>query len=235
MSKQKKEILNTNNSQSLKQQIKAQELKQLPVNVNETADIEMKLAEGEFEKENNAASKNLFSLKNIEEENKNTRKYSILSEQTSNINEFKKSEKNVEQAENETNLENNLLSKTSAENLNINNIILFNKCKLEEIGITFTLPGCEIDLKENGSEVNLDANNLEEYINLIFKTLCFEGIGEAVKAFKKGFNLVFPIKSLRCFHSFEISELICGANSEAWNEQVLVDAIVPNYGYDKNW
>lgn len=118
--------------------------------------------------------------------------------------------------------------------IDLENKLLINNCKLEDMGITFILPGNEINLKENGSEITLDAYNLEEYVNLIYKTLCFEGISESVKAFKTGFNLVFPLKSMRCFHSFEISELICGANADAWEEQILYDSVVPNYGYNKN-
>ncbi len=117
---------------------------------------------------------------------------------------------------------------------NLKNFLLYDNCKLEDIGINFTLPGYDINLKKNGSEINLDIDNLEEFINLIFKKICFEGISESIIAFKKGFNLVFPIKSLRCFHSFEISELICGANFEVWNEKILYDCVLPNYGYDKN-
>ncbi len=117
----------------------------------------------------------------------------------------------------------------------LNNILLYNNCKLEDVGITFNLPGYEnIYLKENGGEILLNANNFEEYINLIFNTLCFEGISESIKAFKNGFNLVFPIKSLKCFHSFEICEHICGSFNDIWTKEVLLDAVLPNHGYDKN-
>lgn len=118
--------------------------------------------------------------------------------------------------------------------VDLNNILLYNNCRLDEIGINFTLPGYDIELKEKGSETLLNAYNLEEYINLIFKCLCFEGISESVKSFKKGFNLVFPIKSMRCFHSYEVYEYICGSYQEEWNESILMEAILPNHGYDKN-
>jgi len=220
LSNYKKLILKSNNDSSLSISIQAKKAEESNQYAAEKADIEMKICDDV--QENNLTSKKNFSSENIEKENKNTNNFSLSSKENqaakvaaadSNINEIKKS-----------NEENN--------SCDLNNLILYNKCKIEDIGITFILPGCGMELKENGSELSLDAYNIEEYINLIFKTVCFEGISEAVKAFKKGFNLVFPIKALRCFHSFEISELICGATSEVWNQQLLFDAIVPNYGYD---
>ena len=128
----------------------------------------------------------------------------------------------------------NKLENNQQDNFNLENKLLYNSTKIKDIGITFILPGYEdIELKPNGSDILLDAVNLEEYINLVFKTLCFEGINDSVKAFKKGFSLVFPIKSLRCFHSSEISDLLCGGNMETWNQDILTNAVVPNHGYDK--
>mmetsp|Transcript_3284 Transcript_3284/g.2238 ORF Transcript_3284/g.2238 Transcript_3284/m.2238 type:complete len:173 (+) Transcript_3284:410-928(+) len=56
-----------------------------------------------------------------------------------------------------------------------------------------------------------------------------------VGAFKKGFNSIFPLESLRAFStSSELEELVCGANvnDDEWtNLQALAHHIVPAHGY----
>jgi E3 ubiquitin-protein ligase TRIP12 len=117
----------------------------------------------------------------------------------------------------------------------LNNSILYNKTKLEDIGLSFVIPGYNhIDLKENGSDILVDASNLEEYLNLLFDALCYDGIKESVEAFKKGFCMVFPVSSLGCFSCEELTEILsCGLNDK-WDKDTLVENIVTNHGYDKN-
>jgi len=114
--------------------------------------------------------------------------------------------------------------------------IKYNNTRVDEIGITFVLPGYnQILLKPRGSEILLTIDNLEEYVTSLFDTLIGKGISTYINAFKKGFNLVFPIKNLRFFQSKELEEILCGSSSsEAWDYETLVDNIIPNHGYDKS-
>jgi len=112
--------------------------------------------------------------------------------------------------------------------------VKYNNTRVDEIGITFVLPGYnDILLKPAGSEVLLTIDNLEEYVNKLFDNVIGKGISQYINEFKKGFNIVFPIKNLKCFQSKELEEILCGSTSEAWDYETLLDNIVPNHGYDK--
>ena len=87
---------------------------------------------------------------------------------------------------------------------------------------------------EDGHNILLSAENIENYINLLTNSFCYEGIKDSVNAFKNGFNIVFPYTSLNCFSSEELSEYLCGNSREEWDFETLCDNIMPNHGYDKN-
>lgn len=117
----------------------------------------------------------------------------------------------------------------------LNEKLLYNNIKIEDIGLNFVIPGYNhIELVEDGYNLIVDANNLEEYVNLILDSICFEGIKDSVEAFKKGFNIVFPITSLNCFSSEELEYVVCGSSNEVWNYDIIYDSIRTNHGYDKN-
>lgn len=107
--------------------------------------------------------------------------------------------------------------------------------QVEDIGLTFTLPGYnDVELTRCGSDRLVDINNLGEYVNLIFDKLCLEGPRPLVDAFKTGFNRVFDVNTLKCFTSQEIEEIICGCSNETWDNETLFENTVPNHGFDKN-
>lgn len=117
----------------------------------------------------------------------------------------------------------------------INDKILYNGTKVEEIGLTFNVPGYnQYELKTRGSDILVTINNLEEYLALTFDKLIFSGIDPLVKAFKKGFNKVFKIESLKCFTNKELEEIICGCEYDTWDYETLIENIIPSHGYEKN-
>jgi E3 ubiquitin-protein ligase TRIP12 len=117
----------------------------------------------------------------------------------------------------------------------MNTHLLYNKSKLEDLGINFVLPGYNyIELKEKGNDIILDACNIEEYVNLLLNSLCFEGVKVAIDAFKNGFSLLFPVSSLNFFSSDELCEILSAGNSEKWDEETLLQNILTNHGYDRN-
>ena len=116
--------------------------------------------------------------------------------------------------------------------INFDDIILYNKCKLSELDIYFTFPGYNhIELKQNGSDILLTMNNIEEYVNLIYDYLFFKGIDKIIKAFREGFNINFNIEKLKCFSSSEIEEFICGSLDTKWDKSILYDNLKPDHGY----
>jgi E3 ubiquitin-protein ligase TRIP12 len=124
---------------------------------------------------------------------------------------------------------------TEVEKTDYKNKLLYNNTKLEELEIPFVVPGySNLEMKENGENIMLNEDNIEEYLNLLLQSLCFYGIKDSINAFRKGFNLVFPVTNLNCFLSEELSEILCGSFVELWDFNTLKDSIIPNYGYDRN-
>lgn len=117
----------------------------------------------------------------------------------------------------------------------INNKVLYNGMNIEDVGLTFTVPGYpDNELKPRGSDILLNANNLEEYVSLSFDWICLSGIYPMIKAFKIGFNKVFNIESLKCFTNTELEEVICGCEDDLWDYENLTENIIPDHGLDKN-
>ena len=90
-------------------------------------------------------------------------------------------------------------------------------------------------MKINGSQEEVNLENLQEYIDLVMHYLFHETIKIQVQAFRKGFNSVFPVETLNSFSTqIELEDMICGVsrNNEEWtNAQRLADNIAPSYGY----
>ena len=122
----------------------------------------------------------------------------------------------------------------SDSNIDLEKSLLYNNKKISDIDFYFTLPGTNINLKQNGSEIQVNSYNFEEYINLVVEMVCRKGIEEYVLSFKCGFNQVFDINCLKCFQSSEIEEIFCGSSKDQWDYSTLMQNIIPNHGYDKN-
>ena len=117
--------------------------------------------------------------------------------------------------------------------INFDDIILYNKCKLSELDIYFTFPGYDINLKPDGDNILLTMNNIEEYINLIYDFIFFKGINALINSFKEGFNMNFDINKMQCFTSQEIEENICGSKEIKWEINNLYENLNPEHGYTK--
>ena len=84
----------------------------------------------------------------------------------------------------------NLLIKTILEkiykikrNTKDNEKILIDGKNLESLDIFFNCPWNEsIPLKENGENIILKDNNIDEYIYLVFKNLLIDGVKDIIKA-----------------------------------------------------
>jgi E3 ubiquitin-protein ligase TRIP12 len=165
--------------------------------------------------------------------------WDILLERPTNINSILKIDKDLGNAFNDFQ---KIIQQKKSFNLNqkyldndINDIIKYNNTKIEDIGLTFILPGYnDIELKRGGSDILVTIRNLEEYVSLVFDKLLLSGIKPFAEAFKNGFNKVFPIDNLKCFTSSELEEVICGCSQENWDYDLLSENIIPNHGYDKN-
>lgn len=113
--------------------------------------------------------------------------------------------------------------------------ILYKGTKIEELGITFVLPGYDdIELIENGKEKILSTDNLEEYIESIKEKLFYSDIiNKLSSSFVKGFNYIIRKDSFKAFTPLEIQENILTSKFIGWDEKTLLENIIPDHGYNK--
>jgi hypothetical protein len=125
-----------------------------------------------------------------------------------------------------------------SDNLSVNKIselteLRYNGHKIEDMEVYFTIPGyLDFPLVDNGENILVSADNLEEYVNSLYNSLLYAGIKDSLYSFRKGFELVFSLSSLECFSSSELVELF-SCHSE-WNYDMMYQHICPNHGYDKS-
>ena len=109
--------------------------------------------------------------------------------------------------------------------------------RIEDLSLVFTLPGYdEIEMKLDGKNEDVKLENLQEYIDLTMHYFFHETVKVQFQAFRKGFNQIFPVESLRPFsqNSMELEDIICGTqrNEEEWNSALkLSEFIVPAHGF----
>jgi len=89
---------------------------------------------------------------------------------------------------------------------------------IQDLCLDFTLPGYpDIELIENGSEVDVTNWNVEEYLKEIINFTIGKGVNKQIEAFRKGFNSVFPISNLSIFDNEELVLLFGGSENEDWS------------------
>ncbi|QIX01944.1 hypothetical protein AMS68_007461 [Peltaster fructicola] len=110
--------------------------------------------------------------------------------------------------------------------------IRVNDAKLDDLALDFTLPGYEkLELIENGSNIAVTMDNLDDYIEKVVDLTLGSGIRRQVKAFAAGFNQVFPFDALQAFTPDELVMLF-GRTSEDWTLETLMDSIKADHGYN---
>ncbi|ORX55454.1 hypothetical protein BCR36DRAFT_368192 [Piromyces finnis] len=103
---------------------------------------------------------------------------------------------------------------------------------IQDLCLDFTLPGFpDIELIENGSEVEVTNWNVEEYLKEIINFTIGKGVNKQIEAFRKGFNSVFPISNLSIFDNEELVLLFGGSESEDWSYENLINCIHADHGY----
>jgi len=108
---------------------------------------------------------------------------------------------------------------------------------VEDLGFYFNLPKYEdIELVRSGNNTQLVLDNVQEYIDLVLHSTFYECVNLQLQAFKKGFNSVLPLDSIRTFSTKgEIEDMICGQTMEEseWKDLgKLKMAIKPDHGFN---
>ncbi|KAN0062515.1 Ubiquitin fusion degradation protein 4 [Thecaphora frezii] len=101
---------------------------------------------------------------------------------------------------------------------------------LAGLALDFTVPGYpDIELHHGGQCETVDASNLDRYISEVLAITLDSGIKPAVRAFRQGFNLIFPITAMSSFTAEELVMLF-GNTEEDWSEATLMSSIKPDHG-----
>lgn len=118
---------------------------------------------------------------------------------------------------------------------------------IEELGLDFTLPGYDIELLPNGSQVSVTIDNVAVYLDKVIDMTLGRGVQRQVDAFRQGFTQVFPYSSLGSFTPDELVMLF-GRIEEDWSLEseltrnlsmpsltrftALMDALKADHGYN---
>ncbi|KAI0738636.1 hypothetical protein C8Q80DRAFT_1206571 [Daedaleopsis nitida] len=102
--------------------------------------------------------------------------------------------------------------------------------KLEDLGLDFTVPGYDIELKPGGRDIPVTEDNVEEYIREVIDAIVGKGAQAQAQAFREGFSKVFPITDLQAFTSDELVMLFGNAD-EDWSIETLSEALKADHGF----
>ncbi|ETI19592.1 hypothetical protein G647_09426 [Cladophialophora carrionii CBS 160.54] len=112
------------------------------------------------------------------------------------------------------------------QNLNIHG------AKVEDLALDFTLPGYpEIELIPDGSNVTVNVDNVQQYIDRVLDLSLGSGVRPQIEAFQTGFSQVFSYSSLRAFTPDELVMLF-GRTQEDWSIETLMDSVKADHGFN---
>ncbi|KAG5887757.1 E3 ubiquitin-protein ligase Ufd4 [Gonioctena quinquepunctata] len=112
---------------------------------------------------------------------------------------------------------------------------------LEDLALTFTYAPSSsvfgfpsVDLVNNGADIEVNIENVEEYAELTTAFCLERGIARQLEAFYKGFSVVFPMEKLAAFSPDEICVMLCGDQNPEWTMEDLINYTEPKLGYTKD-
>ena len=101
---------------------------------------------------------------------------------------------------------------------------------IEDLCLTFVLPGSSLDLIKGGSDVAVSAVNLREYVDAVIDACVGSGVATYFESVRSGLEEVLPLARLKMFTEGELDALICG-QGEQWSPEMLVESIHFDHGY----
>ncbi|KAJ3178773.1 Ubiquitin fusion degradation protein 4 [Geranomyces variabilis] len=108
--------------------------------------------------------------------------------------------------------------------------------RIEDLCLDFTLPGYpHIELCEGGKDKAVDASNVRNYVERVVDLTVGAGVAKQVRAFRAGFDAVFPATDLASFSVQELAVLVGGTGEDAegtWSPQTLREAIRADHGFN---
>lgn len=105
------------------------------------------------------------------------------------------------------------------------------KVTIEDLELDFTIPGYDVELRENGRNIPVTSANVDEYVHEVLDAILGKGIQIQAKAFRDGFSKVFPMSDLRAFTADELVMLFGNAD-EDWSIETLSEALKADHGFN---
>ncbi|KAH9851913.1 hypothetical protein C2E23DRAFT_904051 [Lenzites betulinus] len=102
---------------------------------------------------------------------------------------------------------------------------------VEDLGLDFTVPGYDIELRPGGRDISVTADNVDEYIQEVIDAIVGKGAQAQAQAFREGFSKVFPISDLQAFTSEELAMLFGNAD-EDWSVETLSESLKADHGFN---
>ncbi|KAI9062557.1 hypothetical protein FKP32DRAFT_1593207 [Trametes sanguinea] len=102
---------------------------------------------------------------------------------------------------------------------------------IEDLGLDFTVPGYDIELRPGGRDIPVTTDNVDEYIQEVIDAIIGKGAQTQAQAFREGFSKVFPIGDLQAFTSDELAMLF-GNAEEDWSIETLSEALKADHGFN---
>ncbi|KAL6709920.1 Ubiquitin fusion degradation protein 4 [Coniothyrium glycines] len=110
--------------------------------------------------------------------------------------------------------------------------IVIQDCRVEDLGLDFTLPGYStIEMIPNGVDTNVTIENVDKYVEKVLDYTLGSGVQRQADAFRAGFSEVFPYSALKAFTPDELVMLF-GRTDEDWSLETLMDSIKADHGYN---
>lgn len=112
--------------------------------------------------------------------------------------------------------------------------ILYKGKPIEDMWLTFELPGSREDLVPNGSQRDLTIHNLAEWIDLVVDAIGGQGVKAQFDALREGFSYIFSVNRLNVFDPSELETLICGSVEQDWTRESILEAANYTHGFTVN-
>lgn len=112
--------------------------------------------------------------------------------------------------------------------------VIFKKGTIEDLDLYFVFPGDQAwELVPGGSNRQVTSSNLGEYVTLVSRALVEDGTRVQFSAFKRGFDSVFPMRSIAPFSVDELDSLLCGSmqDQHPWDRRTILEHSRFDHGY----
>jgi E3 ubiquitin-protein ligase TRIP12 len=112
--------------------------------------------------------------------------------------------------------------------------IKFKGKSIEDMWLTFDLPGTNVELVPGGSDKSVTIHNLEEWVDLVVDAMAGQGVRPQFEALRSGFASIFDASRLAVFAADELETLICGNVEQDWSRQAILEAANYTHGFSVN-